>query len=226
MKEGFLRTIEALIALASTYMVAVTMVQTTLYNKLLDKVSNYFGPPLDPYLPYINIGIIIGVMFLAFTFWRKGDEIWFGRLFNMNMLMFFPAVLDFSTFNWVGLIFDLTPIPGLSGPWVFGVGLLLQVTYLSLRYTVRFRYTREELEGRGADMEDIDAVTRGQVGYLMLLVTLTIAATSIVYVSLPFITEFAADPLSNIPVPHMVVGLLVVVLIAATLVYYLRSQED
>lgn len=226
MKESLLRTLEALIAFAATYMAAVTMVQTTLYNKLLDKVSNYFGPPLDPYLPYINIGIIIGVLFLAFTFWRKGDEIWFGRLFSMNMLMFFPAVLDFSTFNWIGLIFNLTPIPGLSGLWVFGVGLLLQVTYLSLRYTVRFRYTRDELEGRGASMEDIDAVTRGQVGYLMLLVTLTIVSTSIIYVSLPYITQFAAGPLSTLPVPHMVVGLLVVVMIAATLVYYLRSQED
>ncbi len=226
MKESLLRTLEALVALTATYMAAVTMVQTTLYNKLLDKVSNYFGPPLDPYLPYINIGIIIAVLFLAFTFWRKGDEIWFGRLFSMNMLMFFPAVLDFSTFNWIGLIFNLTPIPGLSGIWVFGVGLLLQVTYLSLRYTVRFRYTRDELEGRGANMDDIDVVTRGQVGYLMLLVTLTIVATSIVYISLPFITQFAADPLTNLPVPHMVVGLLVVVMIAATLVYYLRSQED
>lgn len=226
MKESLLRSIEAFIALVATYMAAVTMVQTTLYNKLLDKLSNYFGPSLDPYLPYINIGIIIGVLFLAFTFWRKGDEIWFGRLFNMNMLMFFPAVLDFSTFNWIGLIFDMTPIPGLSGLWVFGVGLLLQATYLSLRYTVRFRYTRDELEGRGATMEDIDAVTRGQVGYLMLLVTLTIVATSIMYISLPYITQIAADPLSTLPVPHMVVGLLVVVLIAGTLVYYLRSQED
>jgi len=226
MKESLLRTLEALIALAATYMAAVTMVQTTLYNKLLDKVSNYFGPPLDPYLPYISIGIIVSVLFLAFSFWRKGDEVWFGRLFNMNMLMFFPAVLDFSTFNWIGLIFNLTPIPGLSGLWVFGVGLLLQVTYLSLRYTVRFRYTRDELEGRGASMEDIDAVTRGQVGYLMLLVTLTIVATSIVYISLPYITQLASDPLTNLPVPHMVVGLLVVVMIAATLVYYLRSQEN
>ena len=226
MKESLLRALEALIAFAATYMTAVTMVQTTLYSKILEKVSNYFGPPMDPYLPYINIGVIIGVLFLAFTFWRKGDEIWFGRLFNMNMLMFFPAVLDFSTFNWIGLIFNLTPIPGLSGLWVFGVGLLLQVTYLSLRYTVRFRYTRDELEGRGANMEDIDAVTRGQVGYLMLLVTLTIAATSIVYISLPFITRLVATPLTNLPVPHMVVGLLVVVSIASTLVYYLRSQED
>ena len=75
-------------------------------------------------------------------------------------------------------------------------------------------------------MEDINAVTRGQVGYLMLLVTLTIVATSIVYLSLPYITEFAADPLSNLPVPHMVIGLLVVVIITITLVYYLRGQED
>ena len=226
MKESMLRTIEAIIALSATYMAAVTMVQTTLYGKLLDKVSNYFGPSLDPYLSYISIGIIFGVLFLSFTFWRKGDEIWFGRLFNMNMLMFFPAVLDFSTFNWVGLIFDLTPIPGVSGLWVFGVGLLLQVTYLSLRYTVRFRYTREELEGRGANEEDINAVTRGQVGYVMLLVTLTIVATSIVYVSIPYITQFSADWLSTLPAPHMLVGLLVVVLIATTLIYYLRSQED
>jgi hypothetical protein len=226
MKENLLRTLEAIIALAATYMAAVTMVQTTLFNKLLDKVSNYFGSQMDPYLPYINIGIIVAVLLLAFTFWRKGDEIWFGRLFNMNMLMFFPAVLDFSSFNWIGLIFNLTPISSLSGLWVFGVGLLLQVTYLSLRYTVRFRYTRDELEGRGANMEDIDAVTRGQVGYLMLLVVLTIAATSIMYISLPYITQLASDPLSNLPVPHMVVGLLVVVLIAATLVYYIRSQED
>ena len=49
MKESLLRTLEAFIALTATYMAAVTMVQTTLYNKLLDKVSNYYGPTLDPF---------------------------------------------------------------------------------------------------------------------------------------------------------------------------------
>ncbi len=34
MKESLLRTLEALVALTATYMAAVTMVQTTLYNKL------------------------------------------------------------------------------------------------------------------------------------------------------------------------------------------------
>ena len=109
MRESTLRTVEALVAIASSYMAAVTMVQTTLFFKIVEKLVNYFGPDSEPYVPYLNLGIITLVVFVAFSLWRKGDEISFGRLFNLNMLMFFPAVLDFSTFNWVGLIFNLTP---------------------------------------------------------------------------------------------------------------------
>jgi len=100
MREGFVRTMEALVAIAATYMAAVTMVQTTLYNRILTKISNsVFGPVLEPYMPYFNIAVIVLVLFISFTFWRRGDEVWFGRLFSLNMLMFFPSVLDFSTFN-------------------------------------------------------------------------------------------------------------------------------
>ena len=226
MKENFLRTIEAFVALGASYMAAVTMVQTTLYAKILEKFSNYFGPELDPYLPYVSIGLILVVLFVSFNFWRKGDEIWFGRLFSLNMLMFFPAVLDFSSFNWIGLIFDLTPVESVSDVWVFGVGLFLQVTYLMLRYTVRFRYMRSELEGRGANQEDIDAVTGGQFGYLMLLLIITIGSTSMIFFSIPIFTSLTAESLNNIPVPHMAVGLSVVIILAATLIYYLKSQED
>jgi hypothetical protein len=226
MRESYLRSIEALVGISASYMAAVTMVQTTLYNKILEKFTNYFGPTLEPYLPYVNIGLILVVLFVSFTFWRKGDEIWFGRLFNLNMLMFFPAVLDFSTFNWIGLIFDLAPIESVSNVWVFGVGLFLQITYLMLRYTVRFRYMRSELEGRGADQEDIDAVTGGQFGYLMLLLLITSGATGMIYFSIPWFTSIAEAPLTKIPVPHVAVGLSMVIVIAATLVYYLRSQED
>jgi hypothetical protein len=141
------------------------------------------------------------------------------------MLMFFPSVLDFSTFNWVGLIFDLTPTPGVTHIWVFGVGLLLQITYVMLRYTVRFRYTRQELKGRGADELDINDVTRGQVSYLVLLTTLTAGLTAGVYMIIPYMTRLAVNPIEELPVPHMLVGFLVVVLIAAALVTYLRSSE-
>jgi hypothetical protein len=227
MKESFVRTIEALIALAASYMAAVTMVQTTLYNKIITKISNSFiGPVLDPYMPYFNVSIILLVLFLSFSFWRKGDEIGFGRIFNLNMLMFFPSVLDYSTFNWIGLIFDLQPTPGVTHVWVFSVGLLLQVSYLMLRYTVRFRYMRGELWGRGSNEQDINDITRGQVSYLILLASITAIITGAVYLVLPYITNMAIAPLGGLPIPHILIGFLVVTFIAATLVMYLRSSSE
>jgi hypothetical protein len=227
MKESFVRTIEALIALAASYMAAVTMVQTTLYNKIITKISNSFiGPVLDPYMPYFNVSIILLALFLSFSFWRKGDEIGFGRIFNLNMLMFFPSVLDYSTFNWIGLIFDLQPTPGVTHVWVFSVGLLLQVSYLMLRYTVRFRYMRGELWGRGSNEQDINDITRGQVSYLILLASITAIITGAVYLVLPYITNMAIAPLGGLPIPHILIGFLVVTFIAATLVMYLRSSSE
>ena len=141
----------------------------------------------------------------------------------MNMLMFFPSVLDFSTFNWVGLIFNLQPTPGVTNVWVFSVGLLLQVSYLLLRYTVRFRYVREELEGRGATEVDINNITRGQVSYLVLLVTVTAGVTAGIYWVLPYIARFSVNLLSGLPAPHIYVGFVVVLVMAAAMVTYLRT---
>ena len=227
MRESLVRTMEALVAIAATYMAAVTMVQTTLYSRIIDKISNSFlGPTLEPYMGYFNIAVIVLVLFASFTFWRKGDEIWFGRLFSLNMLMFFPSVLDFSTFNWVGLIFDLRPISRVTHIWVFAVGLLLQMAYLMLRYTVRFRYVREELRGRGSDEQDINDITQGQVSYLLLLMALTAGITAGIYIALPYLTEFAINPLMRIPAPHMLIGFVVVVFIAAATVMYLRTSSE
>jgi hypothetical protein len=177
-------------------------------------------------MPYFNVAIILAALFLSFSFWRKGDEMGFGRIFNLNMLMFFPSVLDYSTFNWIGLIFDLTPAPGVTHIWVFIVGLLLQVSYLMLRYTVRFRYMRGELRGRGSNEQDINDITRGQISYLLLLTSITAILTSAVYVALPYLTSFAITPLEGLPVPHILIGFLVVTFIAATLVMYLRSSSE
>lgn len=227
MKESFVRTIEALIAIAASYMTAITMVQTTLFNRIITKISNSFiGPVLEPYMPYFNVSVILLALFLSFYFWRKGDEMGFGRIFNLNMLMFFPSVLDFSTFNWIGLIFDLTPNPGVTHVWVFIVGLLLQVSYLMLRYTVRFRYMRGELRGRGSNEQDINDITRGQVSYLILLTSITALLTGAVYVILPYLTSMAIAPLGELPVPHILIGFLVVTFIAFTLVMYLRSSSE
>jgi len=130
----YIRSAELGFAMASTYMVAVSMVQTSVYAKLKPYLVRFIGPIMASYgadPAFIDIILLGLAMALSFTFWRRGDEAGFGRLFSLNMLMFFPAVVDFSMFNWVNLILPYEPAPGVSAIWVFGVGLLLQATYLT-----------------------------------------------------------------------------------------------
>lgn len=223
---AYIRSAELAMALASTYMAAVTLVQTSIYEKLKPYILIVIGPILnligaDPaYLDMVILGL---VMALSFTFWRRGDEAGFGRLFSLNMLMFFPAVVDFSMFNWVNLILPYDPSPGVTALWVFGVGLLLQVAYLALRYTVRFRMLQDELTERGAERGDIDVVSKGQMYYLTFLVVGTTAICAGVYYLVPLMGDLVSLEAFRVPYPHMVIGAACTLLIAAATILYLRG---
>ena len=230
--DAYIRGSEFVVALASTYMAAVTMVQTSLYWRARPYIAVILGPLATSFggsptgeggstLDLIMIGMALA---LSFTFWRKGDEAGFGRLFSLNMLMFFPSVLDFSTFNWINLILPYESTTVVSIQWVFGVGLLLQATYLTLRYTVRFRGIREELEGRGADDDDVDEVSRGQMVYLGQLVLGTLVISGGVYFGFPYVNRFLMGDAVTLPYPHIIIGVVFTLLIAAGTILYLRGE--
>jgi hypothetical protein len=226
MKENVIRYLELGVSLAACYMASVTMVQTALYAKIVAMVRDSFvGQLVGDYIAYMDVVTIFLAAFAIFVFWRRGDADWFGRIFMLNMLMFFPAVLDFSTFNWVGLILDLPHVTEVTALWVFAVGLLLQVAYLTLRHSVRFREMREELLSRGAVPEDIDQVSGGQMGYLMMLVSATAVLTAAIYLVVPYIGAALSGPMKGLPVPHVVIGVVVVLCLAAALILYLRSGD-
>ncbi|MHA1937275.1 MAG: hypothetical protein ACW97O_03610, partial [Candidatus Thorarchaeota archaeon] len=132
---------------------------------------------------------------------------------------------DFSTFNWISLILDYTPNPGVTALWVFAVGLVLQLTYLLLRYTVRFRYLRKNLEVRGALQEDIDQVTGGQMNYLAALSILTAGLTTGIYLIIPYLNSYMAVISNILPNNHIVIGIIVVFWISAALILYLRVSS-
>ncbi len=225
---GYIRTAELGVALASTYMTAVTLVQTSIYGKLKPYAVGFLRPILEAYgidMAYIDIILLGLVVALSFNFWRRGDEAGFGRLFSLNMLMFFPAVVDFSMFNWVNLILPYDPKPRVSVLWAFAVGLLLQAAYLFLRYTVRFRLLQDELLGRGAEQEDVDEVSRGQMYYLASLVFGTTAISAVIYYTIPFIVGLVNLDVSGVPYPHIVIGVACILLIASAIVYYLRGER-
>ena len=164
-------------------------------------------------------------MALSLLFWRRGDEAGFGRLFSLNMLMFFPSVIDFSMFNWINLIMPYDPAPSLLRLRVFGVGLLLQVTYIALMNTVRFRGVREELVGRGAKVEDVDDVSKGQMAYLALLMTGTVAVVTSIYYATPMVKGLLVLETEGLPYLHVVIGIVCSILIAVATVIYLRGHE-
>lgn len=223
---GYIRSAELGVALASTYMVAVTVIQTSIYAKLKPYAVGFLRPLLEAYgldPAYIDIVLLGLVMALSFTFWRRGDEAGFGRLFSLNMLLFFPAVIDFSMFNWVNLVMPYSPSPRVSVAWVFGVGLLLQATYLALRYMVRFRLLQDELLGRGAEQNDVDEVSKGQMYYLAFLVSMTAVVSVVVYYTVPFVSGLIGAEATGIPYPHIVIGVACTMLIAAATILYLRG---
>jgi hypothetical protein len=229
--ESFIRGSEFVVALASTYMAAVTMVQTSLYWRVRPYIAVVLGPlassfggsPTGEGGSALDLMVIGMALALSFTFWRKGNEAGFGKLFSLNMLMFFPSVLDFSTFNWINLILPYESITAVTIQWVFGVGLLLQATYLSLRYTVRFREMRAELEERGAEEDDVDEVSRGQMVYLGQLVVGTVAISAGVYFGFPYVNRFLAGEAAGLPYPHLIIGVIFTLLIAAGTILYLRG---
>jgi hypothetical protein len=216
-------------------MAAVTMVQTGFYAKVRPWIMLIMGPLLgslggvqspegaEAVLDLILLGM---AMALSFLFWRRGDEAGFGRIFALNMLMFFPTVLDFSTFNWIKLIFPYDPVPGISTLWVFGVGILLQSTYLTLRYTVRFRGLRGELEERGAVASDVDEISKGQMVYLAQLVVGSAVACAGVYWGVPHVNRFLSNELYGLPYPHILIGFVCALTIAAGTILYLRSERS
>ena len=229
--ESFIRGSEIVIALASTYMAAVTMVQTSLYWRARPYIALVLGPiasslggaPTGEGGSALDLIVIGMALALSFTFWRKGNEAGFGRLFSLNMLMFFPSVLDFSTFNWINLIIPYESVTAVTVQWVFGVGLLLQATYLTLRYTVRFREMRAELEERGAEEDDVDEVSRGQMVYLGQLVVGTVAISAGVYFGFPYVNRFLVGAADGLPYPHLIIGIIFTLLIAAGTILYLRG---
>lgn len=227
--ETFIRTLELGLALASTYMTAVTLLKTSLYVKLKPLLLTLLGRGENMMgwfrigLVYFDLSILILVMLLSLLCWRRGDEAGFGRLFSLNMLMFFPSVIDFSMFNWVNLIMPYDPAPSFSRLRVFGVGLLLQVTYIALMNTVRFRGTREELVGRGANSEDVDDISKGQMTYLAILMTGTAAVVTSIYYATPVVKVLIVFEIKNLPYPHVVIGIVCSILIAVATIIYLKG---
>lgn len=228
--EMLVRISELGLILASTYLTAVTFIKTSLYVETLKPLLFFILGSAKPileqirnYLPYFEMIVLILAVLTALMFWRRGDEISFGRLFSLNMIMYFPAVIDFSLFNWINLVMPYEAGQNISALWVLGVGILLQSTYIVIRYTVRFRELRQELIGRGAEISDVDDVTKNQMAYLSLITFITAVILFIIYYFTPLVKGLLRFEFAWLPYPHVVIGIACTLLISVATFIYLKG---
>ncbi len=224
MRESIIRSTELIFTSASTYMASVTLVQTTLYHNGLQWLTTHSPPELMILINYFDLFIIALSLTLAFWQWKKGTETAFTRIFSLNMLLYFPAIMDFSRFNWIGLIIGLIPSPKVSPLWVLAVGLLLQLNYLWIRQTLRFRYTRISLTQRGATLDAVDKISGGKMWYLTCLIIGTALASAAMYMSASFIMTNMMDRVTSLPYPQLLVGMVTTVVLAVSTILYLRGS--
>jgi hypothetical protein len=88
---------------------------------------------------------------------------------------------------------------------------------------VRFREMRAELEERGAEEDDVDEVSRGQMVYLGQLVAGTVAISAGVYFGYPYLRQFLNVEAAGLPYPQLIIGVVFTLLIAAGTILYLRG---
>ena len=82
---------------------------------------------------------------------------------------------------------------------------------------------RAELEERGAEEDDVDEVSRGQMVYLGQLVAGTVAISAGVYFGFPYLNRFLGSSTAGLPYPHLIIGVIFTLLIAAGTILYLRG---
>ena len=222
--EKAIRGVELLLAVAPSYLSALLLVKSGLYmefKNLIFPILGLLGLPLEAYLDLMPLAAAV---LLSLLIWRRGSESAYAKLFSFNLLMFFPAILDYSHFNWVMLILPYTPraeMPLLT----FITGLLLQLSYLTIRSTLLIRYTRDELLGRGAEPEDVDAISRGQMVYLTLILTASTLMLAAIYLALPHLEALMRLETLRFPYTHLVVGLSATLLIALATLLFLKGWK-
>lgn len=220
--EKAIRGVELFFTAISTYLSALLLVKSGLYQGIRGHLLTLLSPlalPIDTYLDMLIISIAV---VLSLHLWRRGSESSYGRLFSLNLLMFFPAILDYSLFNWVELILPYDPNLGMS-LLTFIVGIFIQLTYLTIRSTLLIRYTRDELLGRGAEPEDVDSISKGQVAYLFLILMTSTLILFTIYLALPHLEALLRAEVLRVPYTPILIGFSATLLIAIATLLFLKS---
>jgi hypothetical protein len=171
--------------------------------------------------------LIVSGMLMLYTIYNNivGAEKNILRLYNLNMLLFFPEVFSFSKLDWLALL----GLPNLftnirSYQTVLFTGLIIMGGYVVLILGSRFKENVRRMEKRRIEQEEIDEVFFYQSGLSILTVIAALAIVTFISFSIPFIKNQIHIFLNSIPHAYAILGILTILIVTATLAVFLRDR--
>lgn len=227
-----IKAYEASITLLGTYLAINSLFNSSLYQIIstalvqilrmfqITTISSQQITTIIPLLVTLLVSLLIAYDYIM------GQPENIINIYQLNLLLITPEILSYSRLDWLNLIQKPQILDPVRNPLVvFISGAVILVGYLSLYFTSVSRRTSHELINRGIDENKSNQIFTKQSTIAIALTGAAAAISVIVFVALTPINTVLQSLIGNLPYGYLAFGVPGVLLLLATLWFYLRGQE-
>ena len=227
-----IRIYEASITILGTYLAISSLFNSSLYQIIstalvqilrMFKITTISSQQITTIIPLL---VTLFVSLLIVYDYIMGQPENIINIYQLNLLLVTPEILSYSRLDWLNLIQKPQILDPVRSPLVvFISGAIILVGYLSLYFTSVSRRTSLELINRGIEENRSNQIFIKQSTIAMALTGASAAVSIIVFIALNPINTLLQTILGNLPYGYLAFGVPGVLLLLATLWFYLRGQE-
>jgi len=227
-----IRIYEASITILGTYLAISSLFNSSLYQIIstalvqilrMFKITTISSQQITTIIPLL---VTLFVSLLIVYDYIMGQPENIINIYQLNLLLVTPEILSYSRLDWLNLIQKPQILDPVRSPLVvFISGAIILVGYLSLYFTSVSRRTSLELINRGIEENRSNQIFIKQSTIAIAITGASAAVSIIVFIALNPINTLLQTILGNLPYGYLAFGVPGVLLLLATLWFYLRGQE-
>ena len=227
-----IKAYEASITLLGTYLAINSLFNSSLYQIIstalvqilrmfqITTISSQQITTIIPLLVTLLVSLLIAYDYIM------GQPENIINIYQLNLLLITPEILSYSRLDWLNLIQKPQILDPVINPLIIFIsGAIILVGYLTLYFTSVSRRTSHELINRGIDENKSNQIFTKQSTIAIVLTGAAAAISVIVFVALTPINTVLQSLIGNLPYGYLAFGVPGILLLLATLWFYLRGQE-
>ena len=227
-----IRVYEASITLLGTYLGINSLFSSSLYQIVstgivqilrLFQITTISSQQISTIIPVLVTFLVFLLIAYDYIMGQPENII---NIYQLNLLLVTPEILSYSRLDWLNLIQKPQILDPVRSPLiVFISGAVILVGYLSLYFTSVSRRTSTELTTRGIEENRANTIFIKQSTIAIALTGAAAAISTIVFTSMTPINTALQSITGKLPYGYLAFGVPGVILLLATLWFYLREQE-